>query len=380
MIYLDNNATTRVLPEVVEALLPFYNELWGNPSSLYPFGAQLMKPLDQARENVAGLLSAHRESEIVFTSGGTESNNLAIRGLLNATPSQRHLITTSVEHPSILLLCKQLEQEGVTVTYLPVRSDGTLETAQLEKAIQNDTALVSIMWANNETGVIFPIEKVAEICSNKNIPLHVDATQAVGKIPIDLRRIPLSLLSLSGHKLHAPKGIGALYIHRGTKIAPLFNGSQERGRRAGTENVAGIAGLGRAALLARQRLEKGDWKEIQKLRDRFEEEILKIGSPVSVNGNRAQRLPNTSSLSFSKLPGETITLLLGEEGICVSTGSACSAGSLEPSHVLKAMGQKPEQARGTVRFSLSFETTPKEIEDTTDRLKKILNHGVGRRN
>lgn len=373
MIYLDNNATTRVLPEVLEAMLPFYRELWGNPSSLHPFGAQVAKYIGQARENVASLIGAQRASEIIFTSGGTESNNLAIRGVLQANPTKRHLVTTQVEHPSVLALCQQLEKENFEVTYLPVKRNGDLELADLEKAIRPDTGLVSILWANNETGVIFPIEAIAKICLEKKVVLHVDATQAIGKIPIDLKKVPIQLLSLSGHKFHAPKGIGALYVRRGTKLQPqIFGGHQERSHRAGTENVAGIVGLGKAAELAKQRLENGAMEKIETRRDQFEAEVLKSFSRARTNGGDSKRLPNTSSLAFEGLEGEAICLLLGEEDICVSTGSACSAGSLEPSHVLKAMGLNVKQARGTIRVSLSFETTPEEIDQTTHTLKKIV--------
>ncbi|MBI4125046.1 MAG: aminotransferase class V-fold PLP-dependent enzyme [Deltaproteobacteria bacterium] len=364
MIYLDNNATTRVLPEVMEAMLPFYTELWGNPSSLHPFGAQVAKHIDKAREQAAALLGAQRESEIVFTSGGTESNNLAIRGTLLANPGKKHIVTTPVEHPSVLLLCQQMEKEGYEVTYA---------LDHPEKSIGENTALVSVMWANNETGVIFPIEKIAAVCREKNVPLHVDATQAAGKIPIDLRQVPVSLLSISGHKLHAPKGIGALYVRRGTRLNPLFHGGhQERSRRAGTENVAGIVGFGKACELAQERLKNGVMEKITELRDRFEKTLAQKFPWIRINGKENRRLPNTSSISFERLEGEAICLLLGEENICVSTGSACSAGSLEPSHVLKAMGLNAKQARGTVRFSLGFETTQEEINQTINTLEKII--------
>lgn len=364
MIYLDNNATTRVLPEVVAAMLPFHTELWGNPSSLHPFGAQVAKHIDQAREQVASLLGAQRESEIVFTSGGTESNNLAIRGVLLANPNKRHIVTTKVEHPSVLFLCQQLEKEGYEVTY-PLVSP--------TDSIREDTALVSVMWANNETGVIFPIKKIAAVCQEKNVPLHVDATQAAGKIPIDLAKVPVNLLSISGHKLHAPKGIGALYVRRGTKITPLFyGGHQERSRRAGTENVASIVGLGKACALAQARLNNGTAERIGALRNQFEATLSQKFPWLRINGKENQRLPNTSSISFAGLEGEAICLLLGEEDICVSTGSACSAGSLEPSHVLKAMGLNTKQARGTVRLSLSFETRQEETNNTLVALEKII--------
>jgi len=365
VIYLDNNATTRVLPEVLKALLPFYQEMWGNPSGLYPFAAQVAKHISQARENVAALLRSQRESEIIFTSGGTESNNLAIRGVLQSNPDKRHIITTQVEHPSVLMLCRQLEKENYTVTYLS-------DPAELEKAIRPDTGLISIMWANNETGVLFPIEKIAGLCLAKNILLHVDATQAVGKIAIDLCKVPVSLLSLSGHKFHAPKGIGALYVRRGIKLLPLvYGGGQERGRRSGTENVAGIVGLGEAARLAKKRLDDGVLENVKALRDRLEQQIVKNFSGTKINSQGSPRVPNTSSIAFNGLEGESLSLLLGEEEICVSTGSACSAGALEPSHVLKAMGCDSKQARGTIRFSLSCETTSQEIDQTLAALEKI---------
>jgi len=373
MIYLDNNATTQVWPEVLEAMLPFYRELWGNPSSLHLFGAQVAKYIDEARENVASMLGAQRASEIVFTSCGTESNNLAIRGVLQSNPVKRHVITTQVEHPSVLLLCQQLEKEGFDLTTLPVQKDGNLNLSELEKNIRKETAIVSIMLANNETGVIFPIEEIAKICSAKNVIFHVDATQAIGKIPIDLKRTSVNLLSLSGHKFHTPKGIGALYIRRGTKLIPqIIGGHQERNRRAGTENVAYIVGMGMASKLAQKNLEENVSNNVAELRDQFEETVQKKWNWVQINGNGSKRLPNTSSLSFEGLEGETICLLLGEEDIAVSTGSACSAGSLEPSHVLKAMGLNSKQARGTVRFSLGLETTKEEIDQTILKLEKII--------
>ena len=375
MIYLDNNATTRVLPEVLETMLPFYNELWANPASLHRFGSQVAPHLDKGREQVAALIQAQRASEIIFTSGGTESNNLAIRGVLQATPAKRHIVTTQVEHSSVLMLCQQLEKEGYEVTTLPVDKNGELKTADVEAACKENTALVTLMWANNETGVIFPIEAISKICATKNILSHVDATQAVGKTVIDLRKTPVDLLSISGHKFHAPKGIGALYLKRGTKLAAqMIGGSHERGRRAGTQNVAGIVGLGKAAELARQRLEQNIFTSVQTLRNRLEEKLLIQFKEMQINGRAAARLPNTSSLSFEGIEGETVCLLLSEEGIAASTGAACSAGSLEPSHVLKAMGVLPKKARGTVRISLSFETQAQEIEQTATALTKIILH------
>ncbi|MDO8527204.1 MAG: cysteine desulfurase NifS [Deltaproteobacteria bacterium] len=373
MIYLDNNATTPVLPQVLETMLPFLTELWGNPSSLHQFGAQVAKHLDTAREQTAELLHAQRAHEIIFTSGGTESNNLALRGVLQAQPEKKHLVTTAVEHPSILMVCEQLEKEGYTVTRLGVDKSGALDLKELDNALTPDTALTSIMWANNETGVLFPIETISKICQAKNILLHVDATQAVGKVDIDVRKAAVDLLSLSGHKLHAPKGIGALYVKRGTKMSPLtFGGGQERGRRAGTENVPSIIALGKAAALAKERLENGDIKKLEELRNNFERTLLEKFDEIKINGATSKRLPNTSNISFEGCDGETICLLLSEVGIAVSTGSACSVGSLEPSHVLKAMGLNHKQAKGAVRFSMSCETTTDEIKKTTDALEKII--------
>lgn len=363
MIYLDNNATTRVLPEVLEAMLPFYTELWGNPSSLHQFGAQIIPHVDKARDRVAQLIGAQRESEITFTSGGTESNQIAIRGILSANPEKRHIVTTAVEHSSVLMLCEQLEKEGYEITTLGVDKNGNLDLEELKKSLRPETVLVSMMWANNETGVIFPIEDISKICAEKKVPFHTDATQAIGKISIDLKKTDVDLLSISGHKFHSPKGIGALYIRRGTKwMTQNFGGHQERGRRAGTENVAGMIGLGKAAELAFTRLKNKTWEKITKLRDQLEQKLSAQFSNLSINGKNTKRLPNTSSLSFDGFTGETICLLLSEADIATSTGSACSAGSLEPSHVLKAMGANPKLARGTVRISLSFETTSEEIE------------------
>ena len=372
MIYLDNNATTKPHPDVLEAMLPFYTELWGNPSSIHHFGAQVTKHVDHARDQVARLIGAQKSSEIIFTSGGTEANNLAIRGALQANPKKRHIVTTQVEHSSVLSLCCELEKEGFEVTTLPVQSSGALHLEELEKAIRSDTALVSIMWANNETGVLFPIEEIAKICEEKKVPFHSDAIQAIGKIPVDLQKTHVSLLTLAGHKLHAPKGVGALYVRRGTQIrAQLVGGSQERSRRAGTENVAGIIGLGTACELSQKRLAQNDCR-ISELRDSFETHLKDKFGFVQINGKEGARLPNTSSVSFEGLDAETICLLLNEEGISVSTGSACSAGSLDPSHVLKAMGFSQKRSKGTARFSLSFETTTEEVNQTITILEKVL--------
>ena len=367
-IYLDNNATTRVAPEVLSAMLPFFTEKWGNPSSLHRFGSETRTAVDRARQQVATLLGANRPTEIIFTSGGTESNHLAIRGTLNGQPDKKHLITTPVEHSSVLALCKTLEKEGYEISLLPVDSQGALDIQQLEAMIRPTTALVTCLWANNETGVLFPIEKMAQICAARGVPLHVDAIQACGKLPIDLAHTPVTLLSLSAHKFHGPKGMGALYVRRGTGLRPIFvGGSQERSLRAGTENVPGIVGLGMAAELASQQM-KEQMPRVAQLRDRLETMLLAQFSFARRNGPLQPRLPNTSSLSFVGLDGEAICLLLSEQGIAASTGSACSSGTLESSHVLTAMGLTPQQAKGTVRISLSRETTSEEI----DRFLAIL--------
>ncbi|MBI5300424.1 MAG: cysteine desulfurase NifS [Deltaproteobacteria bacterium] len=372
VIYLDNNATTKPHPDVLSALLPFYTELWGNPSSIHHFGSQVTKHVDHARDQVARLIGAQKSNEIIFTSGGTEANNLAIRGALQANPKKRHIITTQVEHSSVSSLCHELEKENFKITYLPVQSSGALHLEDLKKAIRSDTALVSIMWANNETGVLFPVEEIAKICEENKIPFHSDAIQAVGKIPVDLQKARVSLLTLAGHKLHAPKGVGALYVRRGTQIkAQLVGGSQERSRRAGTENVAGIIGLGKACELSQKRLAQNGC-QTSELRNSFETHLKDKFGFVQINGKEGPRLPNTSSITFEGLDAETICLLLNEEAIAVSTGSACSAGSLDPSHVLKAMGFSQKRSKGTVRFSLSFETTNEEINQTITVLEKVL--------
>lgn len=373
MIYLDNNATTRVLPEVVEALLPFYTQGYGNPSSMHQLGAFAAQAVEDARQQVADLLGAGRAHEIIFTSGGTESNNLAIRGVLKANPTKKHLITTLVEHPSVLSLCQQLEKEGYGVTYLKVDAKGAIDLRELQEAITVETALVSVMWANNETGIIFPIQEIAKICAAKNVLFHCDAVQACAKIPIDLKKIPLNLLSISGHKFHAPKGVGALYIRRGTILAAqIIGGSQEKNLRGGTQNVAGIVGIGKAAQILKKHLDENLTADVKKLRDRFEEKLLQKFPWIVRNGHGEERVPNTSNLSFGNLDGETILILLNEKGIATSTGSACKAGLLGPSHVLKAMGIGFKQASATLRFSLNFETTQEEIDQTITVLESIL--------
>lgn len=370
-IYLDNNATTRVAPQVVEAMLPFLSDMWGNPSSMHTFGGNVAGHIENARRQVARLIGA-RESEIVFTSCGTESDNAAIRSALATAPHKRRIVTTKVEHPAVLNLAKLLATEDYDVVFLPVDGLGRLDLAAFKHAITDDTAVVSIMWANNETGVIFPIEEIADICHKRGVPLHVDAVQAVGKIPIDLRKTPITYLSISGHKLHGPKGVGALYVRRGTPFTPwLVGGHQERGRRGGTENVASIIGLGKACQLAAAHLEEESTR-VANMRDRLEGTILDLIPRSHVHGDREHRLPNTTNIGFEAVEGESILLLLNEHGICASSGSACTTGSLDPSHVLVAMGVPFSRAHGSIRFSLSIYNTDEEIDFVLDKLPGII--------
>jgi len=369
--YLDNNATTRVAPEVVDAMLPFLTDHYGNPSSIHRMGARAAAGIKAARERATVFLRC-RESEIVFTSGGTESNNTAIRGVLHALPGKRHIVTTRVEHPSVLEVCKKLEGEGDRVTYLGVDRGGELDLSELDRAITGETALVSIMWANNETGVVFPIGKIAEITAARGVLLHVDGVQTAGKLPIDLEKTRVDLLTLSGHKLHAPKGVGLLFVRRQTPIHPLVTGGgQERGRRSGTENLPGIVGFGKAMEIAAAE-PLATVERIGKLRDKLEESILASIPSTARNGARHPRLPNTTNISFEGVEGEAILLLLDEVGICASSGSACSTGALEPSHVLKAMGLAGAEAIGAVRFSLSRYTTEEEIDRVIEVLPGIV--------
>jgi cysteine desulfurase len=370
-VYFDNNATTRVAPEVVDAMLPYLADHYGNPSSMHRMGAKAAAGLKGARERAAACLRC-RESEIVFTSGGTESNNTAIRGVLHALPGKRHLVTTRVEHPSVLEVCKELERKGHRVTYLGVNREGELDLSELDRAITGETAVVSIMWANNETGVVFPIDKIAEIVAARGVLFHVDGVQAAGKIPVDLEKIRVDLLTLSGHKLHAPKGVGLLFARRQTPIHPMITGGgQERGRRSGTENLPGIVGLGIAMEMAAAEPDTTA-ERIRGLRDKLEESILTSIPNTARNGVPEPRLPNTTSISFDGVEGEAILLLLDEAGVCASSGSACSTGALEPSHVLKAMGLTGAEALGAVRFSLSRYTTDEEIARVIEVLPGIV--------
>lgn len=368
--YFDNNATTRLSAEALEAMQPYLTELYGNPSSIHSFGSQVGRKIQEAREQVAALLGASDPIEIVFTSCGTEGDNAAIRGLLESRPGKNHIVTTQVEHPAILGLCQHLEKKGYRVTWLSVDSNGMLDLGELRDSLSDDTALVSIMTANNETGVIFPVDDVGEMVRAKGIPFHVDAVQAAGKIPLNLKNSPIDLLTISGHKFHGPKGIGALYIRRGITFRPLIiGGHQERNRRSGTENVSGIVGMGKAAELALRDLGK-EQERVRCLRDRLEKSLLAAG--CRVNGHREKRLPNTLNVSFEFLEGEAILVLLDEYGICASTGSACTAGSVEPSHVLRAMRVPSNWLQGAVRFSLSHYNTEEEIDFVNEKMPGIV--------
>lgn len=370
-VYVDNNATTKVAPEIVEAMLPFYTALYGNPSSMHSFGGQVAAHIEKARKQVADLLGALPE-EIVFTSCGTESDSAAIRAALHTQPTKNHIITTMVEHPAVKTLCETLSKHGYRITTVPVDNRGRLDMDFLTKNLTDDTAIVSVMWANNETGTIFPVEEIAELCSNKGIIFHTDAVQAVGKIDINLSKTKIDMLSLSGHKLHAPKGIGALYVRKGTKFTPfLIGGHQEKGKRAGTENVAGVVALGMASDLAKESMEKEN-TYVKMLRDKLEKGLTSVIPKAYVNGDLDNRLPNTSSISFEFIEGEAILLMMNELGICASSGSACTSGSLEPSHVLRAMSIPYTAAHGTIRFSLSIYTTEGEIDFIIEKLPPII--------
>lgn len=371
IIYFDNNATTQVAPEVLEAMLPFFKDMYGNASSMHSFGGQVGKHIAAAREQIAELLGAMPD-EILFTSCGTESDNTAVISAIETQPEKKHFITTRVEHAAVLAMGDYLEKKGYDVTYLSVDSKGQLDLAELEAAIRPDTALVSIMFANNETGTVFPIAEIAEIVKSRGVLLHVDAVQAVGKEIIDLKKLPIDFLALSGHKLHAPKGIGVLYIRRGTRFRPFLRGGhQERGRRAGTENSPYIIGLGKACELAGKNIAQ-ERTEVARLRDMLEQGIVSQIPNSIVNGDREHRLPNTTSIAFEAVEGEAILLMLDQFGICASSGSACTSGSLEPSHVLRAMGVPFTYAHGSVRFSLSRYSTEEEVKKVIEVTPKII--------
>ena len=370
-IYLDNNATTQVAPEVLEAMLPFLTDRYGNPSSAYTFGGLVARNINDAREQAAAILGALPE-EIIFTSCGSESDNAAIMSALSTGKDKMHIVTSRVEHPAIKVLCNELAKQGYRVTEIPVDKEGRLDMDRYKDSLTPDTAIVSLMWANNETGVIFPVEEAAQMAKDRGIIFHTDAVQAVGKIPIDLKNSAIDMLSNSGHKLHAPKGIGVLYVRKGTKFSPfLIGGHQEQGRRGGTENTASIIALGKACELALNRMEEENTK-VKALRDKLETELLKRIPNSRINGGGAERLPNTTSISFEAIEGESILLLMDEFGICASSGSACTSGSLQPSHVLRAMGVPFTMAHGSVRFSLSVYNTEEEIDFVVDKLPPII--------
>lgn len=373
-IYMDNNATTKVAPEVVEAMQPFLSDYYGNPSSMHIFGGQVGEAVQKARQQVADLLGAEPE-EITFTSCGTESDSTAILSALQSFPERRHIVTTRVEHPAIKTLCENLETltgHKRRVTRLKVAADGTLDMAEYEKALTEDTAIVSVMWANNETGVLFPVEEMARMAKERNILFHTDAVQAVGKIPINLKESSIDFLAISGHKLHAPKGVGVLYIRRGTPFVPfLAGGHQEKGRRGGTENVASIVGMGRACELAAEKMEEENTR-VKALRDKLEEGLLASVPRSLLNGHKTERLPNTSNISFEFVEGESILLHMNEHNICASSGSACTSGSLEPSHVLRAMGVPFTAAHGSIRFSLSVYNTEEEVDYVLEKIPAII--------
>jgi cysteine desulfurase len=371
-IYLDNNATTMVSPEVVEAMLPYFTEQFGNPSSLHQFGNRVGAAIKQARVQVQGLLGAEHDSEIVFTSCGTESDSTAILSALKAQPERKEIITTVVEHPAILALCEHLEKEGYKVHRLKVDGRGRLNIRDYMDLLSERVAIVSVMWANNETGTLFPVEEMAELARSAGVMFHTDAVQAVGKVPIVLNETCIDMLSLSGHKLHAPKGVGVLYVRRNTRFRPLLRGGhQERGRRAGTENSASIVALGKACEMALGHMDD-EKTRVRALRDRLERGILEAVPHCFVTGDPNNRLPNTCNIAFEYIEGEAILLLLNKQGIAASSGSACTSGSLEPSHVMRAMDIPYTAAHGTVRFSLSRYNTREEIERTIAAVPPIV--------
>lgn len=370
LVYLDNNATTKPAPQVVEAMLPYLTDVYGNPSSVHRFGQRARQAIDEARAQIAALVHC-AESELLFTGGGTEAINTAIRGLLAGRAPRRRIVTTTVEHSATRELCAQLGKEEAEVVEVPVDLRGALDLDALRQAVTDDTALVTIMWANNETGVLFPVDQIAGICRAKRVPFHCDGTQAVGKIPIDALAAGIDAMSFASHKFHGPKGVGALFTRRGVRIRPLLiGGPQERGRRGGTENVPGIVGMGKAAELAIENLP--EMTRVAALRDRLESTILARIESASVNGRTDLRLANTTNIGFARLEAEAILLLLSEQGICASAGAACSSGSLEPSHVLKAMGIDEKIAHGAIRFSLSKYTTEAEIDRALEVLPKVI--------
>lgn len=374
VIYMDNNATTRIAPEVLEAMTPYLTQFYGNPSSMHTFGGQIGQAINQARQEVADLLGADA-GEIVFTSCGTESDSTAILSALQSYPEKNHVVTTRVEHPAVKNLCDNLEiftGRKYHITRLPVDADGTLDLQRYRECLNDDTAIVSAMWANNETGVLFPVEEMADIARQRGVLFHTDAVQAVGKIPITLKETAIDFLSLSGHKLHAPKGVGVLYVRKGTPFVPFMNGGhQERGRRGGTENVASIIGLGRACRLAAEKMDDENIR-VRGLRDKLEAGLLSSIPKSLLNGHKTERLPNTANISFEYVEGEAILLHMNQHNICASSGSACTSGSLEPSHVLRAMGVPFTAAHGSIRFSLSIYNTEQEVDFVLATMPKII--------
>jgi cysteine desulfurase len=374
-IYLDNNATTPVLPEVFEAMRPYFGDQFGNASSIHHHGQQTRAAVEDAREAVAALLGC-RAAEIVFTSGGTEADNLAVAGLAGAGD---HVITSSVEHHAVLRACQHLEEVGAEATVVPVDGRGLVDPGDVRRALRSNTKLISIMMANNETGVLQPVEQIGGIAAEAGVCFHTDAVQAAGKIAIDVQRIGCQALSLSGHKIHAPQGVGALYVRKGTRLQPLFYGGRhERSLRAGTENVAGIVGLGRAAKVAKDALDRGDDKQMAAMRDHLAQGILAQVEQAGVNGAGAPRAPNTTNIRFDHIDGEAMVIALDLKGVAVSTGAACSSGAIEPSHVLLAMGLRPDQARASIRFSLGKQTSSEDIDltlalvvETVARLREL---------
>jgi cysteine desulfurase len=374
-IYLDNNATTPVLPEVFEAMRPYFGEQFGNASSIHHHGQQTRAAVEDARESVASLLGC-RASEVVFTSGGTEADNLAISGLVGAGD---HVITSSIEHHAVLLACKHLEEVGCEVTVLPVDGRSVVDPNDVRRALRPNTKLISVMMANNETGVLQPVEEIGKIAAEAGVCFHTDAVQAAAKVAINVKQIGCHALSISGHKIHAPQGVGALYVKKGTRLQPLFYGGRhERSRRAGTENVPGIVGLGKAAQLAKAALDRGDDKKMAAMRDRLQQGILAQVEETGVNGDGAARVPNTTNLRFDHIDGEAMVIALDLKGVAVSTGAACSSGAIEPSHVLVAMGLRNDQARASIRFSLGKQTVADDIDialalvpETVARLREL---------
>lgn len=371
VIYMDNNATTKVDPAVLEEMLPYFSEQYGNPSSMHMFGGMVGRKISEARERVAASFGC-QPGEIIFNACGTEGDNTAIRSALASQPDKRHIITTRVEHPAVLNLVKHLERKGYEATYLGVDEQGRLDLDELRDAIRHDTALISVMFANNETGVIFPIKEIAEIAKERGVLMHTDAVQVLGKVPFDLKDIPVDFLAVSGHKVHAPKGVGAMFVRKGVQFRPfMMGGHQEHGRRAGTENTTGIIGLGKACELAMGNVAHEN-TVVRALRDKLEKKLIEAVPDTRINGVVDSRLPNTTSLAFQYVEGESILLMLDAFGVCASSGSACTSGSLEPSHVLRAMGVPFTYAHGSIRFSLSRFNTEADVDLVVAELPKII--------